>query len=73
MMKFSYQTKENRDLKAKELKLAGHLVKKSSIGNQLTHPMYIEDWPYKLTEQDKGFGNGIYKTFFKKIYSVEVV
>ena len=67
----TYMNKENRDKKAKELKANGHVVKKSSHGEALLHPMYVKDWPHQLTEQDKGFGNTIYQTPFKKLYFVE--
>jgi len=48
--------------------------KKSSIRNQLLHPMYVEDYEietgHKLTMADKGFGNDIYKTYFSVLYEI---
>ena len=66
-----YMKKENRDARSRELKVQGHTTKKSSEGPALLHPMYIKDWPELLTEEDKGFGNTIYQTYFSKLYLVE--
>jgi len=70
---FTFQNKENRDKKVKDLKVQGFKVKKSSISDQYTHPMYIEDWRYQLTEEEKGFGNCLYKTFFSRLYRAEII
>lgn len=69
-----YMNKENRDKAFRELKAKGITnIRKTSISNQLMHPIYIEDWPHPLTETDKGFGNTIYKTHFSKVYSIVTV
>jgi len=67
--------KENRDKAFKEI--PGHeryRFRRSSVKNQLIHPMYIEDYEEvtgnKLTAQDKGFGNTIYKTHFGTLYEI---
>ena len=67
----TYQSKENRDARARELRGQGYKVRKSSARNVQMHPMYIQDFqgPEKL---DTGFGNGVYKTYFAAIYMVEV-
>jgi hypothetical protein len=68
-----YQSKENRDARYKEL-LTQHNkanIKRSMVTNQLMHPQYIEDFvgPEK---DDTGYGNSSYRTFFSKVYKVEV-
>ena len=68
-----YMSKDNRDIKAKELQSQGLAVRRSSISNQLLHPQYVEDYPRKLSPEECGFGNTIYKTYFAKLYKVEVV
>jgi hypothetical protein len=35
--------------------------------------MYVEDWPYELSQAEKGFGNTLYRTHFAKLYNVEVI
>ncbi len=66
-----YMDKGNRDKAYKDMKARGCKVRKTSIQNQLLHPMYVEDWPHPLSAEDKGFGNTIYKTHFSILYSVE--
>lgn len=75
-MRANYMNKENRDKALKNmLPEEKKRHKKSSIRNQLLHPMYILDYEKEtgivLTEADKGFGNTIYKTQFAAIYSIE--
>lgn len=71
----TFMNKTNRDERARELKEEGYTVKKSSVRNQLLHPMYIKDYEketkIKLSQADKGFGNTIYKTHFSAIYIVK--
>ena len=71
MKSYLYMSKENRDAKARELQAQGYQVKRSSASNQLLHPMYVEDYPGKLTQVECGFGNTIYNTHFAKLYEVE--
>ena len=70
---FSYMNKNNRDGKYKELKLQGYKVRRTSIRNQLLHPMYIIDYPNKEVQQDQGVFNTVYKTYFSVIYTVEIL
>ena len=66
-----FMNRKNRDNEFKRLKTQGHNVRRSSTRNQLLHPMYDEDWPYPISNEDKGFGNTIYKTHFSVLYSIE--
>lgn len=73
----TYQKKENRDARAKELRKLyptkeGYKVVRRSHRNQLLHPMYIKDYEEKLSKEDCGFGNTMYKTYFSAIYIVDV-
>lgn len=67
-----YQDKKNRDARAKELKAQGLTVIRRSSGPCELHPEYIKDWAHTLSAEDKGFGNTLYKTYFKNTYLVEV-
>lgn len=68
----TFMNKANRDAAYKQ---AGNRGRRSSISNQLLHPMYVEDYEQetgrKLTQADKGFGNTIYKTHFSKLYLLD--
>ncbi len=68
-----YMNKENRDAAYREMP-DKKLYRRTSSRNQLMHPMYIEDYEketgHSLTPADKGFGNTIYKTHFKVVYSI---
>jgi hypothetical protein len=67
--------KKNRDAEFKRLGGTAAGYKKTSMRNQLLHPMHLEDYEketgHVLSESDKGFGNGIYRTYFKAVYSIE--
>lgn len=65
-----FAVRENRDKRARELKQQGCVVKKSSIRNQLLHPMYVEDLKHNIRKEDRGFGNTIYKTHFAVLYQI---
>jgi len=71
MLDLLFENRKNRDLKFRELKNSWRMVKKSSTRNQLLHPMYVEDLKGKLTKQDRGFGNTLYKTYFKVLYGIK--
>lgn len=73
IMRETYMKKENRDRRAKELKEQGFQVVRSSIRNQLLHPMYVSDYPRTLSDSEKGFGNTIYKTHFSVLYDVSTI
>ncbi len=45
--------------------------RKGSVRNQLLHPQYVEDYPRVLTQEERGFGNNLYKTYFKVLYEVK--
>lgn len=67
-------SKANRDAAFKHLgKSSGW--RKTSIRNQLLHPMYVEDFEQVtgigLIAADRGFGNTIYKTHFAVLYKIE--
>ena len=72
MKSYLYMNQVNRNAKARELQSRGFKVRKSSTRNQLLHPQYVEDYPRKLSTEDCGFGNTIYKTHFSVLYEVEV-
>ena len=61
----------NREKEFKRLKQEGFNVRRSSTRNQLLHPMYVEDYPRKISEEEKGLGNTIYKTHFSVLYIIE--
>jgi len=65
-----YKDKANRDKRAKELTANGFIVMRRSAHNQLLHPMYLEDVKASVRNEDKGFGNTIYKTYFATVYEV---
>jgi hypothetical protein len=64
-----FQTKANRDARAKELKAQGYTAIRRSSGPCELHPEYIKDW---VKFVDKGFGNTQYKTYFANTYTVDV-
>ena len=71
-MHYTYMSKANRDAKVKELQAQGYRVRRYSMTNQLLHPMYVNDYPRKLTQAECGFGNTIYKTHFGHLYMVDI-
>jgi hypothetical protein len=72
-----FMNQMNRNKRVKELKAQGVGVRKSSTGACLLHHQYIVDYQTEtgtiLTKQDKGFGNAIYKTGFKNLYSYDIL
>ena len=71
MLDLLFESKENRDLKFKELKNSGRLVKKSTVRHQQLHPMYVEDLKQNLRKEDCGFGNTLYTTWFEVLYTIK--
>lgn len=69
-----YISKENRKNRVNQLKSEGYIPILSTHRNQQLHPMYIQDYTQvtgiELKPEDKGFGNTIYKTYFKTLYIV---
>ncbi|MBT9166932.1 MAG: hypothetical protein DDT19_00256 [Syntrophomonadaceae bacterium] len=65
-----YQSKENRDERARRLKRNGYIVQRTSDRGQLLHPRYVEDYGRKLSIEECGFGNTIYKTHFAVLYGI---
>ena len=68
-----FMDKKKRDDEAVKLRAQGKDVRVSVSTNQQLHPMYVEDWPYELSQAEKGFGNTLYRTHFAKLYNVEVI
>ncbi len=68
-----FMTKENRDKQAQAWKAQGYAVRKYSVRNQNLHPMYVEDYPYPLSAEDKGFGNTLYQTIFDRLFGAEII
>lgn len=72
MNKLTFASKIKRDAKAKELAKQGIKAKRSSFGSHvLLHPMYLEDLKDSVPADQMGFGNTMYKTYFKNIYFLE--
>lgn len=70
-----FMKKENRDEAYKAIpKIIRHNFKRSSVRNQLLHPMYVEDYEkvtgHRLTPEDRGFGNTLYRTHFPVLYEI---
>jgi hypothetical protein len=65
-----YQDKNKRDERYKELKAQDKRVVRCSTGAQQIHPQYIEDF-FGPEKHDTGFGNTVYKTYFKNLYVVK--
>jgi hypothetical protein len=65
-----YAERGNRDARYQELKAKGLQLKRYSIRGQQLHPMYVQDRNQRLTEEDRGFGNTVYKTYFAVLYGV---
>ena len=66
----SFQKKENRDARFKELKEMGHTnLRKRSYGTQLMDPRYVSDSD-NYRGPDLGRGND-YRHHFKNIYSID--
>lgn len=70
-----YMSKENRDKAWKQLPPEVRAkCRRTHVKNQLLHPQYVEDYEqetgHKLTPQEKGFGNVIYKTHFAVLYEI---
>jgi len=68
-----FLSREKRDELYKQLKAQGRRVYRRTEHGALLHPMYIEDYPRKLSEEEKGFGNCLYKTYFPRLYVVEEI
>lgn len=66
-----YLDKSKRDARAKELAAQGYPVRRSTTTNQLLHPMYVEDYPRKLSPAEKGFDNTLCNIYFAKLYVID--
>lgn len=67
-----YQDMKKRNERAKELAAQGFMVTRRSTGASQIHPQYVTD--FEGNEKfDTGFGNMVYKTFFKNLYEVNAV
>lgn len=67
---YRYQSRENRDRHAADLRAAGYRVRKSSSRNVCLSPDYVAD--YSGTPTPNGFG-GNAPTYFARVYTVEVI
>lgn len=70
----TYQSLFNRNKRMQELvsQYGKSRVRVYTLSGQNMHPMYIKDYDQPLSDSDKGFGNTLYRTYFAKIYIVEV-
>ena len=68
-----FMDRKKRDEEFKRLKAEGHNVCRRSTRNQLLHPMYVEDYPQKISEADKGFGNNLFRTHFSVLYTIDSI
>ncbi|RKY29348.1 MAG: hypothetical protein DRP74_08940 [Candidatus Omnitrophota bacterium] len=59
-----FMSRAKRD---KAWRKAGKPGRRNSVRNQLLHPQYVED--YQGQAVDTGFGNTMYKTHFRVLYS----
>ena len=66
-----YLDQVNRNLRAKELKARAKRVYRRTTGPCELHPMYIKDYGRSLSDEEKGFGNTLYKSYFANLYCVE--
>lgn len=69
----TFQDRARRDRVFKLIKAKcfgeGHLkIRKTSIRGQLLHPEYVDDYEGTV---ETGFGNTMYKTYFKVLYQIE--
>jgi hypothetical protein len=67
-----FMDKAKRDARYFELKAEGRNLRRSTTGPQQIHPQYVEDFT-GCEKDDTGFGNTVYKTYFKNLYLVEEV
>lgn len=70
-----FMKKENRDRVWKSIpKEERKRYRRTSVRNQLLHPMYVSDYEevtgHVLTDEEKGFGNTLYKTYFSVLYEI---
>ena len=69
----TFMNLKNRNIRAKELELLGYKVRKYTHKNQLLHPMYVDDYPHPVADEDRGLGNAIYKTHFSTLYCIDII
>lgn len=68
----TFMVKANRDRFWRNLsKEAKTKLRRTSMRNQLLHPMYVDDYPRALSKEETGFGNTLYRTYFSAIYLIE--
>lgn len=73
---YAYMNIKNRNAKSKELIAQGYKIRKSSIRGQEVHPEYVDDYQQNvrpLNAMDTGFGNTMYRTYFKVLYLIDVI
>lgn len=73
-----FMNKENRDTAfyGEYTKEERKMIRRRSGGPHQIHPRYVEDYEEEtgntLSREDKGFGNTIYKTWFDRLYDIQV-
>lgn len=65
-----FESKDKRDAVAKSIKASGRKVKLTSSRCTEIHPEYVTDF---VGEYETGFGNTDYQTFFRNLYTIEVI
>jgi hypothetical protein len=68
-MKMTFQSKEARDAKARELSAQGHRVSRRSVRGQVLSPNYVAD--YDLTNASRNMFGGYDTEYFPVLYMVE--
>lgn len=68
VMERLFMSREKRDEAWRE---GGRRGRRGTVMHQQIHPMYVEDFEGPEKEQT-GFGNTVYKTYFAKLYTLEV-
>ena len=70
-----FMSKANRDQVWRSIpKDIQRMLRRSSIRDQLLHPMYVDDYTKEtgvtLKDEDMGFGNTVYRTYFSVLYEI---
>lgn len=68
-MKMTFQSKEARDAKARELSAQGLQVSRRSVRGQVLSPNYVAD--YDLTTASRNMFGGFDTEYFPVLYMVE--
>jgi hypothetical protein len=71
-LRLLFQDKAKRDARYFELKAEGRKLLRRTTGPQQIHPQYVEDFT-GWEKHDTGFGNTVYKMYFKNLCAVEEI